>query len=65
MKKQERKDYCFSRAYALARTGRFSVWNEIEFELRCVEGFEEARGWLDSRTIREELDRICKQSAPK
>ena len=65
MKKRERQDYVLSRARELALTGDYDGWQRIEFHLRFVEGFSEARGWLDSRFTRDELDRLCAQSHNK
>jgi len=53
------------RARELAESGRFARWSDIEFELRHREELEGARGLLDSRFIREELDRICAQARGK
>jgi hypothetical protein len=62
MKKRDRHEYVMQRAMELAQSGEFDGWIDIEFELRHAEGLEEARGWLDSRFVREELDQICKQN---
>lgn len=59
MKKRNRREYVMRRARELAETGKYPRWNAIEFELRFVEGIEEARGWLANQLIRDELDRIC------
>jgi hypothetical protein len=62
MKKRDRHEYVMQRARELAQSGEFDGWIDIEFELRNAEGLEEAKGWLDSRFVREELDQICKQN---
>jgi hypothetical protein len=61
-KKKFREEYVRRRARELAQSGRFSGWLGIEFELRYVEGVPEARIWLDSEPIREELDILCRQA---
>jgi hypothetical protein len=48
-----------ARARKLARSGAFHGWRPIAFELRFEEGYEEAREWLHSADIRDELDRLC------
>jgi hypothetical protein len=58
-KKKDREEYVRRRARELADSGRFERWQGIEFELRFVEGFPEARIWLAGEPIREELvDRV-------
>jgi hypothetical protein len=60
--KRDRKMYVRRRARELAASGRFSGWLSIEFELRYVEGHQQARIWLDDVLIREELDILCQQA---
>ena len=62
MTKAERRAFVSRRAEELARTGRFADWQAIEFRLRYVEGYSEARGWLDSHFIRERLDTLCAEA---
>jgi hypothetical protein len=52
---KQREEYVRRRARELAESGRFSGWLGIEFELRYVEGFQEARVWSEEVPIREEL----------
>lgn len=65
MTKRNRREYVLRRARELAETGKYPRWNAIEFELRFVEGMEEARSWLADRLIREELDGICARTHKK
>jgi hypothetical protein len=65
VKKRNRRQYVIRRARELAETGKYARWNAIEFELRFVEGIEEARGWLADRPIRDELDGICTRTHKK
>jgi hypothetical protein len=62
MNKRQRREYVFRRSRELAISGKFSGWLEIELHLRFKEGFTEARLWLDSASVREELDMLCKQA---
>jgi hypothetical protein len=48
-----------ARARELARSGKFHGWRPIAFELRFEKGYEEAREWLHSSTIQDEIDRLC------
>lgn len=50
-----------SRARELAASGEFADHQAIEFHLRFVEGVE-ARGALDDRLLRRELDAVCTQA---
>ncbi|MDQ2861390.1 MAG: hypothetical protein M3T55_11850 [Pseudomonadota bacterium] len=59
MTKAERHDRIDRRAAELARTGRFRDWQEIESQLRFEPGCHEAPAWLDSRSTRDYLDRLC------
>jgi hypothetical protein len=47
------------RARQLARSGKFYGWRPIAFELRFEDGFEEAREWLHSPVVKDELDHLC------
>ena len=47
------------RARQLARSGKFRGWRPIAFELRFEDGFEEAREWLYSAVVTDELDHLC------
>ena len=49
-----------ARARELAQSGKFYGWRPIAFELRFEEGYEEARDWLHSAAIQDELDRLCR-----
>jgi hypothetical protein len=60
--KKHREAHVRRRARELAEAGRFSGSLGIESELRFVEDFQEARVWLDSKPIREELDILCRQA---
>ena len=42
-----------------ARSGQYRDWYSIELALR-QQGLDEARSELDSKSIRDELDSICK-----
>jgi hypothetical protein len=48
-----------AKARELARSGKFHGWRPIAFELQFEKGYEEARQWLYSAAIRDELDRLC------
>lgn len=48
-----------ARARELARSGKFHGWRPVAFELRFENGYEEAREWLHSAAVRDELDRLC------
>jgi hypothetical protein len=48
-----------ARARELARSGKFHGWRPVAFELRFEKGYEEAREWLHSSAVRDELDRLC------
>jgi hypothetical protein len=60
--RRNNSEYVHRRAIELAKSGRFSGWLGVEFELRYVEGLQKARVWLDSEPIREELDILCRQA---
>jgi hypothetical protein len=62
MRKAERREYVSRRSRELAMSGKFDHWPQIEFELRFIEGFPEARQWLDSHSTRRELDQLCSQA---
>ena len=56
----EDKQTCmWRRAYELARSGKFSGWIVVEWELRFNEGFPEALQFLDDPFIRTEIDELC------
>jgi hypothetical protein len=62
------------RARELARSGKFSGWRSVAFELQFEPGLkevfhwlhsasaEDAFLWLHSSTAKEELDRLCLES---
>ena len=50
------------KARQLARSGTFHGWRPIAFELRFEDGFEEAREWLYSPDVQDELDRLCQMA---
>ena len=62
MNKSDKAAYISKRAFELAQSGNFGRWIEIEFHLRHVEGFPEARQELDRRATRDLLDQICAES---
>ena len=55
----DRHSHVLSRAAELAKSGKFSGWVAIEAQLRFVEGYPEARRWLEDEYLRLELDRLC------
>jgi CheY-like chemotaxis protein len=59
---EDKQQRMWRRAYELARSGKFSNWITIEWELRFNEGFPEARLSLDDPFVRIELDALCAQS---
>jgi hypothetical protein len=61
-KRKDREEYVRQRARELAESGRFERWQAVEFQLRFIEGLPEARIWLGSQPIREELDILCQQA---
>lgn len=58
MRKRDQQAYVNQRAFELADTGRYSDEKEIEKAL-LAEGFREARDWLDSANIRNDLRNVC------
>ena len=60
--KPRRLEYVRRRAYELARSGLFSSYQVIEWELRFEEDLLEARDVLDDERTRDELDRLCKEA---
>jgi hypothetical protein len=52
-------------ARALARSGYFYGLTPLEFELSFEDGFDEARGWLEEPSTKEELERLCRVSRAK
>ena len=61
MKKTQKHKLILRKAEKHARSGQYSGWLTIEFQLRD-EGWKEARKFLDEDNIRERLDRLCKES---
>jgi hypothetical protein len=59
--KRERRESIRQRALEMARSGEHPDFMSIELALRA-EGYSEARGELDSRVLRDELNKLCKQS---
>ena len=57
-KKEQRRTDVSRRAYELAETGRYSDYLDIEHVL-IMEGYPEAREWLDRRAMRDDLRNIC------
>ena len=60
--KREQREYIGPRARELAKSGKFLDWHEIEVHLRHEEHCLEARHVLDDERVREELDKLCKES---
>lgn len=60
--KREQREYIGPRARELAKSGKFLNWYEIEVHLRHEEHCPEARHVLDDERVREELDKLCKES---
>jgi hypothetical protein len=58
MKKAERRELAYRRAFEYARTGEYRDWHHIEWIL-CDQGLLEARSVLDNATTRRELDEAC------
>jgi hypothetical protein len=44
-----------AKALELARSGKFHGWRPIAFELQFDKGYEEAREWLHSAAIQDEM----------
>ena len=61
MKKADVENYLSRRSYELAESGDYGDYMSIDFALR-VEGYPEARGFLDSRVRRWELNNLCNQA---
>ena len=59
---EDKQQRMWHRAYELARSGKFSNWLTIEWELRFNEGFPEALQFLDDPFIQTELDELCDQA---
>ena len=57
--KAQRIEKVWQRAYEYARSGRYASYQTIERAL-CDEGLYEARGKLDDKRVRDELDGICR-----
>lgn len=64
MKKAQKHEIILRKAEEYARSGQYSGWRAIEFQLRS-EGWNEAREFLDNECTRERLDQICKDSQGK
>jgi hypothetical protein len=64
MKKAQKHEIILRKAEDYARSGQYSGWLAIEFQLRS-EGWNEAREFLDNERTREKLDKICKDSQGK
>ena len=62
MSKKEQREYISRRAPELARTGKFTDWLAVERHLRWEENLPAARQELDSQYIRQELDRLCRET---
>lgn len=62
--KKERATYISIRSQELALSGKYADGKGIKLALRS-EGYEEARGELDSRTKRDLLNQLCKQAQAK
>lgn len=58
--KEQRRAECMREAYALAQSGRHIDYLTIESALSSQ--YPEARGWLDSDSIRDDLRRMCNQA---
>jgi hypothetical protein len=54
-----------AKARALARSGYFYGLPPLEFELSFETGFDEAGEWLNERSTKEELERLCQKSRAK
>jgi hypothetical protein len=61
MKKAEVEQYLSRRSRELAESGDHEDYMSIEYALRG-EGYPEARGFLDSKILRWELNRLCNQA---
>jgi hypothetical protein len=61
MKKAQKHEIILRKAEEYARSGQYSDWLAIEFQLRS-EGWKDAREFLDNEHTRERLDQICKDS---
>jgi hypothetical protein len=59
--REARASYIERRAFELARGGTHANWLSIENAIR-LEGYEEARGELDRRWLRDELNEICRSA---
>jgi len=61
MKKTQLKDQALRRAEQLAGTGKYADYVLIEPTLK-MEGYKQARLWLNDSFIRQTLDDLCAQS---
>jgi hypothetical protein len=62
--KAEIHEYLSRRSREMAESGDYGDYMSIELALKA-EGFPEARGFLDSRLLRWELNRLCNQARAK
>ena len=60
---EDRQERLWQRAYDMARSGKFSDWTTIEWELCFKEDVPEARQMLEDPFIRAELDKLCDQAS--
>jgi hypothetical protein len=51
-----------ARALELARSGKFTGWHPLTFELQFEEGFAEAFQWVYDTSTQEQLDSICRDA---
>ena len=51
-----------ARARQLARSGKFTGFRPLAFELQFEDGFVDAVHWIYSVSIQEELDSICREA---
>ena len=51
-----------ARARELARSGKFSGWRSVAFELQFEPGLKEVYQWLHSPKAKAELDRLCDEA---
>jgi hypothetical protein len=58
---REKENRMWALADQLAKSGRYSGWLPIEWELR-ERGYPRARQLLDNERVREGLDRACAEA---
>ena len=51
-----------ARARELAKSGKFSGWRAVAFELQFEPGFFDAYGWIYSPSTKEELEALCQET---